>query len=138
MLEAFARNKAIEGAEKCDDFPVLVRVTGVPWHRVEEMPRSGVDVVVVLNVRMDDAKEAMMMLVHRLSPNDRLSILFVGFCMQHVMELTYMSDHGRDVARLKISELAHSHVHHYTEYAAPALPRAAQVHPYEHFHDQIS
>ncbi|XP_047042788.1 uncharacterized protein LOC124646765 [Lolium rigidum] len=128
-VEAFARNKTVQGAETCNKFPVLVRVTAAPWRRTAEMPRAGVDVVVALNIKMNDVKEAMIMLVERLSSNDRLSILFSRICMQtqHVMELTYMSDHGRGVARLKISELAHGHVRQYSEYEASALQEAAQI-----------
>ncbi|KAM0830595.1 hypothetical protein ACQ4PT_066096 [Festuca glaucescens] len=126
-IEAFARNKAIQVSERYDEFPVLVQVTGAAWRHAEEMSCSGVDVVVVLNVRMHKVKEAMVMLVDRLSPNDRLSILFVGRRMERVTELTYMSDHGRDVARLKISELAHSHVHENIEYVGPVLIEAAKI-----------
>jgi hypothetical protein len=134
-VEAFARNKAIQFTDACDDFPVLVRVTGATWHHAEEMPRAGLDVVVVLNVRKNVVKEAVMMIVDGLSPNDRLSILFYGrgdgesVQIQHVMELTFMSDHGRDVARLKISELAQSHVDGEYERVGPVLPKAAEVHP---------
>jgi hypothetical protein len=134
-IEAFARNKAIQVSETCDEFPVLVQVTGAAWRYAEEMSCAGVDVVVALNVRMHEVKEAMVMLVDRLSPNDRLSILFVGRVRQH-MELTYMSDHGRGVARLKISELAHSHVHEKTEYVGPVLTEAAKV-LHTNIHDQI-
>jgi hypothetical protein len=91
--------------------------------------RVGLDVVVALNVRMNRVKEAMMMLVDRLSPNDRFAILFVGRFYDERMELTYMSDHGRDFARLKISELAQIHVDEENEYVGPVLALAAQVHP---------
>jgi hypothetical protein len=89
----------------------------------------------VLNVRKNVVKEAVMMIVDGLSPNDRLSILFYGrgdgesVQIQHVMELTFMSDHGRDVARLKISKLDQSHVDEKDEYVSPVWAQAAQVHP---------
>jgi hypothetical protein len=126
-VEAFARNKAIHVTETCHDFPVLVRVTA-PW-RCMEMPIDVyVDVIVVSNIGMDQVNEAVMALIDRLNPNDRLSILFCGRngCEQ-VMELTYMFDHGQDFARLKINELAQSHVKEKCTYYGPALPMAAEV-----------
>jgi hypothetical protein len=133
-VEAFARNKAIQVTETCDDFPVLVRVTGAPWRRADEiaLPRASMDVVVALSVRTHQVQEAVMMLVDRLSPNDQLSILFQRPFANGghiIMELTYMSDHGRDVARLKISKLDQSHVDEKDEYVGPVWAQAAQVHP---------
>ncbi|XP_037452829.1 G-type lectin S-receptor-like serine/threonine-protein kinase SD1-13 [Triticum dicoccoides] len=127
--EAFARNKAIQGAETCDEFPVLVRVSGAAWRRAEEMPRAGVNVVLVLDVQINDVTWGILMLVESLGPNDRLSILFMGKTMQQVMELTYMSHDGRDIARRKIGE------HVDDGYVRPVLHAAAKVHPHIHFRD---
>jgi hypothetical protein len=130
-VEAFARNKAIQVTETCHEFPVLVRVTGAQWHHGKEMPRPcpGVDVVVALNVWKKEVQEAVKMLVDRLSPNDRLSILFLRRSGYERMELTYMSDHGRGVATLKISEIAQSHADDGASYLGPILENAAKVHP---------
>jgi hypothetical protein len=128
-VEAFARNKAIQVTETCDDFPVLVRVTATTSGEMPP-PWAGLDVVVALNVRMNEVQEPIIMLVDRLSSHDRLSILFQGpnASQELIMELTYMSNHGRDVARLKISELAKSHVNQRVVYRGPILQKAAQVH----------
>jgi hypothetical protein len=126
-VEVFARNKAIHVTETCDDFPVLVRVTA-PWCHKEIL--TDVDVIVVSNLGMDQVNEAVMAIVDWLNPNDRLSILFFGRNgIEHVMELTYMLDHGRDVARQKINELAQSHVKEKSIFHGPALPKAAEVYP---------
>ncbi|KAM0850667.1 hypothetical protein ACQ4PT_052932 [Festuca glaucescens] len=126
-IEAFARNKAIHVTETCDEFPVLVRVTGAPCRRAEEMPCVGVDVVLAFNSPPLSFMKVLMMLVDSLSPNDRLSILFWWFSgIVHVLGLTYMSNHGRHVVRLKINELAKSHDHG-RSYIGPVLPEAAQI-----------
>jgi hypothetical protein len=130
-VEAFPRNKAIQVTQTCDAFPVLVQVTGTPWSPAKlEMPcrRTGMDIVVALNVKMHEVKEAVMTLVDRLSPNDRLSILFQGRVYQQ-MELTYMSDYGRDVARRTISEIAQRNVDENDAFPGPVLQQAAEVHP---------
>uniref|UniRef100_A0ACD5W617 Uncharacterized protein n=1 Tax=Avena sativa TaxID=4498 RepID=A0ACD5W617_AVESA len=131
-VEAFARNKAIHFTETCDKFPILVRVTGAPWCRAEEMP--SVDVVLAFNLRMDwviemdVVKKVMMVLVDRLNLNDRLSFLFSGRTgMEHLMEFTYMSDHGRDVARLKIKQLVEIRDLQEKTYRHPVLPKAAEI-----------
>jgi hypothetical protein len=129
-IEAFARSKAIQVTETCDEFPVLVWVTGAPWHRADEMLFMSADIVLVFNVRMFYMKKLMMTLVDMIDSNDRLSILFWGFSgIEHVMELTYMSDHGRNIARLKINELFKREAHVKEMYNGPILPEAAQVHP---------
>ena len=79
------------------------------------MPRSGVDIVAVLDVsssmlgdRLERVKQAMMVVVDKLGPNDRLSILSVQTDTHQFTKLAYMSDNqgrGRDAARLMISEL---------------------------------
>jgi hypothetical protein len=97
------------------EFPVLVRVAVAPWHHVEEMPRVGVDIVAMLDVsrsmqgeRLERMKQAMMIVIDKLGPNDRLSILSLQTHTHQLTKLTYMSDnqgHGWDAARLKISQL---------------------------------
>jgi hypothetical protein len=108
-IETATRNKAINAAETCKKFPILVRVT--VGRRAEEMPGAGVDIVAVLNITtkwemlMDDMKQAVMIIVDKLGPNDRLSIVSLENNAHRATELTYMSSPGRDVARLKINKL---------------------------------
>jgi hypothetical protein len=126
-VEAFARNKAIHVTKTCQDFPVLVQITA-PWCHKEILMVA--DVIVVSNLGMDHLYEAMMEIVDWLNPNDRLSILLFGRNgIEHVMELTYMFDLGRRVAKQKINELAQSHVKEKSIYHGSALPKAAEVHP---------
>ncbi|KAM0911675.1 hypothetical protein ACQ4PT_013293 [Festuca glaucescens] len=125
-VEGFTWNKAIQVTETRDKFPVLVRLTGAPDRRAEEMACPGVDVVVLLNDWRDSKfEEAMMLLVDRLSPNDRLSISSSRTrldrpCFTQLMD---MSEDGRDVARLKIHELAQSNVQ-YREYSTDTAAAA--------------
>jgi hypothetical protein len=112
---------------------VLVRITGAPWRRVKEMPRTGVDVIAVLDVGLHDLEEAMMMLVNKLSPNDRLCLMrlktnvhpVLKTNVHRVTELTYISDHGWDIDKLNIAELVHGN----GKYLGTALQEGAQVHP---------
>jgi hypothetical protein len=117
-------NKAIHFTETCDNFPVLVRVTGalVP-HHAEEMARpTGIDIVVVLNAPVLDISPSLEYIVNMLNPNDRLSIWWTP---SHLLELTYMSDHGRTVATEKIVSMK-DHLLKLTNHE-PGLHKAAQV-----------
>jgi hypothetical protein len=123
----------ISGTWYDEHLPVLVRITGAPWHRVEEMPRIGVDVIVVLNVGLGDLEGAMMMLVNKLSPNDRLCLMLLKtnvhpvlkINVHRVTELTYISNHGWDIGKLNIVEILHGNEKH----LGTALREGAQVHP---------
>jgi bifunctional ADP-heptose synthase (sugar kinase/adenylyltransferase) len=107
------------------------------------MPGAGVDIVAVLNITtewemsMDDMKQAAMIIVDKLGPNDRLSIVSLENNAHRVTELTYMSGYGRDVARLKINELVLGN----GKFLCAALREGAQVpHPpkYINFHDNTN
>jgi hypothetical protein len=113
-LEALPKRKAIPSAEMCDEFPVVLGITGASWGGVEEMPRVGVDVVVVVEVdgsrvlqwQLNIIKQALVVVIDRLGQNDRLSILSFEDDVPRIMELMFMSDQGRDVAKLTVNELA--------------------------------
>ncbi|KAF6991104.1 hypothetical protein CFC21_008221 [Triticum aestivum] len=116
-LEAFTKSEAIPSKETCSEFPVLLRITVTPWHGMEEMPRGGVDVVVVIEVdwsmvlqwRLDIIKQALMIVIDKLGPNDRLSILSFEGNIPRIMELTLMSRQGQDAAKLIVNELVVNH-----------------------------
>uniref|UniRef100_A0A453AH44 Protein kinase domain-containing protein n=2 Tax=Aegilops tauschii subsp. strangulata TaxID=200361 RepID=A0A453AH44_AEGTS len=116
-LEAFTKCEAIPRAKTCSEFPVMLRITGEQWRGVEEMPRAGVDVVVVVEVdwfmvrqgRMDIIKEALMIVIDKLGPNDRLSILSFEDNVPRIMKLTFMSDRGRDALKFMVNELSANH-----------------------------
>jgi Mg-chelatase subunit ChlD len=72
----------------------------------------GADVVVVLDAsagmqgkKLECMKEAMMVVIGMLRAEDRLSIVSLNTYENRLTTLTYMTDHGRDVARLKIKKL---------------------------------
>uniref|UniRef100_A0ACD5W2J8 Uncharacterized protein n=1 Tax=Avena sativa TaxID=4498 RepID=A0ACD5W2J8_AVESA len=107
-VETFTRSKAIPSDDPCNKFPVLVRVVVAP----EEMPRAGVDVVTVLDAsggmqggKLEHMKDAMMVVIDKLRAEDRLSIVSFNTYENRLTRLTYMTDHGRDVARLRINKL---------------------------------
>ena len=116
-LEAFTKSQEIPSAETCNEFPVLLRITGTPWCGLEEMPRAGVDVVVVVEVdwfmvlqwRLDIIKQALTVVIDKLGPTDRLSILSFEGDVPRTMKLTFMSDQGRDAAKLVVNQLAANH-----------------------------
>ncbi|KAM0848692.1 hypothetical protein ACQ4PT_054217 [Festuca glaucescens] len=136
-VKGFARCKAILHSVKCNEFPVLVRVNGVPWHHGWEMPREGVDVVAVLDIsrnmqgeRLQLVKQSIMIVIDKLGPDDRLSILSCQTRKNRLMELTYMSDnlgHGRDAARFKIAQLKASSEGCTGHMATVALQQGAQI-----------
>jgi uncharacterized protein YegL len=138
-IKGFTRSNAIMGSETCHKFPVLVRVTAAPWRHPGEMPRNGVDVVIVLDTsrnmqmeRLERVKQAMMIVIDKLSPNDCLSIVLLQTHKRRHMELTYMSDdngHGRDTARFKISQLKASNGNYMGHITSAALQEGAQVYP---------
>jgi Mg-chelatase subunit ChlD len=86
-----------------------------PQGHAEEMPRAGVDVVAVLDAsggmqgeKLERMKEAMLVVIDKLRAEDRLSIVSFSTYENRLTRLTYMTDHGRDVARLKINKLVAS------------------------------
>jgi Mg-chelatase subunit ChlD len=86
-----------------------------PQRHAEEMPRAGVDVVAVLDAsggmqgeKLERMKEAMLVVIDKLRAEDRLSIVSFSTYENRLTRLTYMTDHGRDVARLKINKLVAS------------------------------
>ncbi|XP_037474059.1 uncharacterized protein LOC119350232 [Triticum dicoccoides] len=112
LVETFTRSKAIPSEDPCNKFPVLVRAAVAPWLRAGEMSRVSIDIVAVLDVsgrmqgeKLDHMKQAMMIVMDKLGADDRLSIVSFNTYENRLMKLTYMSDHDRDVARLKINEL---------------------------------
>ena len=99
-VETFTRNKVIHAAEACKKFPVLVQIT--VGDRVEETNGAGVDIIVLVNITtegemsMDDMKHGIMIVVDKVSPKDRLSIVSQLKNNTHrLTELTYMSEIGR-------------------------------------------
>ena len=136
-IKGFTRSKAIKGGETCNEFPVLVRVTVAPWRHGWEMPRDGVDVVAVLDIsrnmqveKLEHVQQAMMIVIEKLGPDDRLSIVLLQTRKRRLMELTYMSDdhdHGRDAARFKITQLKVSSGGCTGHIASTALQEGAKV-----------
>jgi Mg-chelatase subunit ChlD len=83
-----------------------------PQGHAEEMPRAGVDMVAVLDAsegmqggKLERLKEAMMVVIDKLSAEDRLSIVSFNTYENRLTRLSYMTEHGRDVAKLKINKL---------------------------------
>jgi hypothetical protein len=139
MVKGFTRSNAIMSRETSDEFPVLVRVTVAPWSHGWEMPHDGVDVVALLDIsgdmqgrRLELVKQAMMIVIDKLGPHDRLSIVSFQIRKYRLMELTYMSgdhDHARDAARFKITQLrASSSGGPMGDIARAAIQEGAQVH----------
>jgi hypothetical protein len=136
-IKGFTIRKAIKGSETSNEFPVLVRVIVAPWRHGWEMQRDGVDVVAVLDIstnmqgdRLERVKEAMMIMIDKLGPNDRLSIVLFRTHKHRLMELSYMSDdhgHGRDAARFKVAQLKASSGWYTGHIASAALQEGCQV-----------
>jgi hypothetical protein len=134
-IKGFTRTKVIKGSETF--IPVLVRVTVAPWRHGWEMPRDGVDIVAVLDIStnmqgesLERVKEAMMIMIDKLGPNDRLSIVLFQTHKHRFMKLSYMSDdhgHGRDAARFKVTQLKASSGRYTGHIASAALQEGAQV-----------
>jgi uncharacterized protein YegL len=101
------------------------------------MPHDGVDIVAVLDIstnmqgeRLERVKEAMMIMIDKLGPNDRLSIVSFRPHKHCLMELSYMSDdhgHGWDAARFKVTQLKASSGRYMGHIASTALQEGAQV-----------
>ncbi|KAM0888625.1 hypothetical protein ACQ4PT_028210 [Festuca glaucescens] len=116
-VQTFTRSEAIPSADTCTEFPVMVRVTAPAWPPGEQVPRTGVEVVAVLDInrsvlvqwKLNIIKEAMMTVIETLGPNDRLSVVSFDDNAPCIMKLTFMSDQGKDVARLMVNELTWSH-----------------------------
>ncbi|KAM3353964.1 hypothetical protein ACQJBY_024890 [Aegilops geniculata] len=110
-------SKAILCGKTCNEFPVLVRITAAPWCHTEEMPRAGVDIVVVVDINMGRVshwklkiiKQALMTVIDKLGPNDRFSIVWFKGSVPHTMKLTFTSNKGKEIAKVVINELDGSH-----------------------------
>jgi hypothetical protein len=83
---------------------------------------AGIDIVVVLNCFVKSIMPSLEYLVDMLNPNDRLSIWWNPSCR---LDLTYMSDHGRTVARGNITSMRSDLL--FTSNDEPGLLEAAQV-----------
>jgi hypothetical protein len=134
-VESFTRSKAIPSDDMRNKFPVLVRIMVAPGGRAEEMSRAGVDIVAVLDAsggmqgdKLEHMKEAMMVVIDKLRAEDRLSIVSFSTYGNRLMKLTYMTNQGRDVARLKIKKLVAS-AGHQSDISA-ALREGAEVNMY--------
>jgi hypothetical protein len=136
-VQVFTSSKVYHDWKMLHELTVLVRITTAPWHLTDQMPRMGVDIVVVLDARGEKTlvgvKLAMKIVIDKLDLNDRLSILTLDTYEQPLMVPTYMSEHGRQVARLKINEL----VKRNGSDVASALREGAQVRPHDHVTQQI-
>jgi hypothetical protein len=133
-VKTFTRSKAIPSDDPCNKFPVLVRVMAGPWWQAEEVLCA--DVVAVLDARagmqgekLERMKEAMMVVIGKLRAEDRLSIVSFNTYENRLTGLTYMTDHGRNVARLKIKKLVASGQGD----AVAALREGAEVNMYTEF-----
>ncbi|VAH13136.1 unnamed protein product [Triticum turgidum subsp. durum] len=112
-VQAFTRCEAIPGAETCTEFPVLVQVMAPPWPTGEEIQRTGVDIVAVLDInrsvlpqwKLNFLKQAMMIVIDKLGQDDRLSVVSFDDHERRIMQLTSMSDQGKDIARLMVNKL---------------------------------
>jgi Mg-chelatase subunit ChlD len=83
-----------------------------PQQHAKEMPRAGVDLVAVLDAsggmqgeKLEHMKEAMMVVADNLCAEDRLSIVSFNTYENRLTRLTYMTKHGRDIAKHKINKL---------------------------------
>jgi hypothetical protein len=112
-VQAITKSEAIPGAETCTEFPVQVQVTAPAWPPGEEMPRTGVDVVAVLDIdrgaiaqwKLNIIKQAMMIVIDKLGANDRLSVVSFEDNTHRILKLTSMSTQGQEVARLMVDKL---------------------------------
>uniref|UniRef100_A0ACD5W624 Uncharacterized protein n=1 Tax=Avena sativa TaxID=4498 RepID=A0ACD5W624_AVESA len=111
-VETFTGSKAIPSDDPCNKFPVMLRVIAARQQQAKEMSCAGVDVVAVLDAsagmqggKLERMKEAMMIVIGKLRAEDRLSIVSFNTYQTRLTRLTYMTDHGRDVAKLKIRNL---------------------------------
>ncbi|XP_073351691.1 cysteine-rich receptor-like protein kinase 44 [Aegilops tauschii subsp. strangulata] len=110
-------SKAILCGKTCNKFPVLVRITAAPWRHTEEMPRAGVDIVVVVDINMGRVshwklktiKQALMTVIDKFGPNDRFSIVWFKGSVPHTMKLTFTSNKGKEIAKVMINELDGTH-----------------------------
>jgi hypothetical protein len=105
------------------------------------MPRDAVDVVAMLDIstnmqgeKLECVKEAMLIMIDKLGPHDRLSIVLLqNHNHRRLMDLSYMSDddgHGGDAARFKVAQLKASSGRYMGHVASAALQEGAQVQMY--------
>jgi hypothetical protein len=122
-VQTFTRSEAIPGDQTCAEFPVLVQVTAPPWPVGEHIPRTGVDIVAVLDIdkmvldepKRNLLKQAMTMVIDKLGPSDRFSVVSFEAHLSfndktpRILELTSMSNQGRYFARQMVNKLSWSH-----------------------------
>ncbi|CAN6326045.1 unnamed protein product [Urochloa humidicola] len=106
-------NKAVASTETRQKFPVLLRVTAVEEKKSSTPRHVGVDIVALLDIsgsmsygeKLDSLKEAMKIVINKLGPKDRLSIVPFESKVNRLTELTYMSEQGKKAAQDKIEGL---------------------------------
>lgn len=112
-VQTFMGTGAVPCTETRKKFPVLVRVTAAAAEeQISSATPHGVDIVAVLDVSMSAdklkrTKDAMNIVINKLGPEDRLSIVSFGSDdVRREMELTGMSDHqGRKDAKDVVKRL---------------------------------
>ncbi|RCV35926.1 hypothetical protein SETIT_7G278500v2 [Setaria italica] len=112
-VQTFMGTGAVPCTETRQKFPVLVRVTAAAAEeQISSATPHGVDIVAVLDVSMSAdklkrTKDAMNIVINKLGPEDRLSIVSFGSDdVRREMELTGMSDHqGRKDAKDVVKRL---------------------------------
>lgn len=99
VLQTFTRMNAIPRAERCQDLPVLVRITAPSRCAQDQLP--GLDVVLIpcnnssiWGTKDIEMEEKIMSIINQLGPTDRLSL---GGDSDFT-DLTEMSEEGRKLA----------------------------------------
>jgi hypothetical protein len=101
-----------------------VRLTGQP---IEEVSRTGVDIVAVLDISATEGMDMLMYaIIDKLCPNDRFSIVYHE---RRRMELMYMNEFGKDYARIISSKRIGSSPTAQNDIGA-ALEKGSKVRPY--------
>ncbi|RLN29943.1 hypothetical protein C2845_PM05G06930 [Panicum miliaceum] len=133
-LQQFTGAGAVPCAQTREKFPVLVRVTAAAA-APEESSVVGVDIVAVLDVgggmsgaKLQRIKDAMKVVVNKLGPDERLSIVSFDTDVRRLTELTGMSDQGRIAARNVINGLStNGGANTGPRAASPALDEGGQI-----------
>ncbi|CAL4903867.1 unnamed protein product [Urochloa decumbens] len=111
-VQPFPANKAVACTETRQKFPVLLRVTAAEEKKSSTPRHVGVDIVALLDIsgsmmgeKLVRLKEAMNIVIDKLGPEDRLSIVPFESKVNRVTDLTYMSEKGKNAARYEIKKL---------------------------------
>ncbi|CAN6349167.1 unnamed protein product [Urochloa humidicola] len=109
-VESLPGTKAVACTETRQKFPVLLRVKAAEEKKSSTPRHVGVDIVALLDIsssmsgeKLDRLKEAMIIVINKLGPKDRLSIVPFESKVNRLTELTYMSEQGKNAARDKIN-----------------------------------